>query len=230
MLLNPWPLPRRAHPRRRSTPWPSYETHIIHGIPDDASRAGARTRRAWLRGADCRAVGRARPRRYRPRSAGVGADRLRQDRRIRTGARHQPARLRGTDGADGSAAGADRGADARTGHAGLPRADVAVRVDRRPRHHLRRRHGRPRRSPPTGGRPAYRRRHAGAAARPSGTPPPGSLGLARRRSGRSRRDARPRLPRGSGVHSRCNAHRAAHAAVLGDRAARHRDARQALPA
>ena len=52
----------------------------------------------------------------------------------------------------------------------------------------------------------------------------------RRRARRSRRDARPRLPRGSRVHPRRRARRPPHADVLGHRAARHRRTGQDLPA
>ena len=85
------------------------------------------------------------------------------------------------------------------------------------------------RAPGAGRRLPRGGRHARAAARPPGARPPGRLGAARRRARRGRRDARPRLPRGPGVHPRRRAGGAAHAAVLGDHRQGDHRAGAALP-
>ena len=140
------------------------------------------------------------------------------------------ARRGGAAAAGRRAAGADHRADARARHAGAAGARLALRRDGRPRRHLRRRHGRARRSPPARagahivvGTPGRLRDHLER----------NRLDLTqarRRRARRSRRDARPRLPRGSRVHSRRDAGEPPDAAVLRHHAARDRDAGAPLSA
>ena len=108
------------------------------------------------RGADRRAGGR----RCRPRPAGLGANRLRQDRRLRARHRQGPARRRRAVRAGHRAPGADRGPHPRTGLAGAARTRLALSICRCARGFLRRRHGSARRTAPAGrGRP-HRGRHA----------------------------------------------------------------------
>ena len=103
------------------------------------------------------------------RDSGLRPDRLGQDRRLRHGDGRRTA-TRPAARPPAAAAGADDRADARTGAAGQPRTELALRAGRRADRDLRRRHG----SAPeerralAAGRP-YRRRHAGAPARPSRT-------------------------------------------------------------
>ena len=162
----------------------------------------------------------------RSRRAGVGADRLRQDRRLRPRAWRRPC----SDGAERfGPAGAplalvDR-ADARTRPAGAARTGMALRADRRDA------------SPPASAAwtcaPNGARWSAApisSSARPAAcatTSRRNSLdmsALQRRGARRGRRDARSRLSRGSRIHPRRRTRRAPHADVFGHRAALDRQA------
>jgi hypothetical protein len=165
-------------------------------------------------------VGRHRPGASRGRSPRVGADRLGQDRWLRACDRAHPAGRRRNLRPRRGAARADRRADAGAGVPGDARAWLALRADGRTPRLLRGRHGHARRTPGAGTRRAYRRGHA----RPPDRPHPARLARhgqpPRRGARRGRRDARPRLPRGSRVHAGRGAAESADAHVLGHRARR----------
>ena len=198
-------------------------------LPDPERRAGARAHRAWLCRAHLGAGGRAGSR-SRTRPAGLRPHRLRQDGGVRPGDGHGTAGRGRTGGARWRAAGAGDRAHARTGAAGAGRAGMALCGGRRPRGVLRRRHGPARRVPPDGPGLPYRGGHAGPPARPYRAQPARSLRLARGGAGRGRRDARPRLPRGPGIHPERRAAGAPHAAVQRNLRPRDRRPGARLPA
>ncbi len=114
--------------------------------------------------------------------------------------------------------------------AGRARAGLALRRDGRADRDLCGRHGLPHREARAGSRRAYRGGHAGPPARPYRPRLARPVGAARGGAGRGGRDARPRVPRGSGVHPGRRPARTPHDDVLGHRAARHRGAGQGFPA
>ncbi len=166
----------------------------------------------------------------RRRPAGLGADRIGQDRRLRTGHRPHPAGRGRQFRHRRNPAGADHRPHPRTGIAGAPRTGLALCRCRRGGHLLRRRHGHARRTPGAGPRRPYRRRHPRPAARPYHARLDRAWRHSRGGAGRGRRDARPRFPRGSGVHPRRSPRQPPDADVLGHRAAGHRHAGPKLSA
>ena len=218
-----------AHGPLIAAPTPSGKTSFDES-PRHGSGIGRGARSAWLRDADRRPDRRPGAGSQRCRPSGLGPDRLRQDRRLRHRHRPDPARRRGALRWRRRPKRAGHRADPRTGDAGtarirmaLPRYGGAHRV-------LRRRHGHAPGTARAGAGRQYRRRHARPPARPHHARLARHFGPARRGARRGRRDARPRLPRGSRIHPRRRTGRPPHAAVLGDRAESHRATGQALPA
>ena len=121
-----------------------------------------------------------------------------------------------------------------------PTRELALQVQRelawlyqyagRARGFLRRRHGSaPRAARACRGRP-YRGRHARPVARSSAAQSPRYFAIEGGRARRGRRNARSGFSRGYGIHPQDHAGHPPHVAVLGDLAARHRRAGEALSA
>ena len=212
-----------------------YET-TPHALPRRPSRARPRPRRAWLCRADARP---ARRRRGRPEPDRPNADLLVS---AQTGS--------GKTVAFGLALASTLLGDAETLRPRRPRrcaliiaptrelamqisrefewlyADTGARIVA-----VRRRHERARRAAAALARRPHRHRHAGPPLRPPHQGLSRPLRAAGRRARRSRRDARPRLPRRTRNAARRDQRRdPPHAPVLGHHRARHRHARQELPA
>ncbi len=130
-------------PLRSAVTPPPTESFFVHALLVHSRRAGRGARRARLHRRHPRPGRRAGARGARSRPAGLGPDRIGQDCRLRPGDGADAACRGRAPGRGRRAAGAGRRADARTGAAGRARTRLAVQGRRRPRRHLRRRHGDP---------------------------------------------------------------------------------------